>query len=171
LPYKATSDNYTYSMSDGLDLHDDFLSVLYMPQHYDIIYSKKFIEKYPEIEKYANEPAKYEKEVDELLKDKNIEPEPQPKPTDSTKNLNSGHIDKKHPEQTNYTGGIFGFILAVITFFALIIMLVYYQESICSNLSQILNYLSHFGISAADNLKNLLYKNELPDHINNIAQE
>eukprot|EP01022_Parablepharisma_sp_SALTPOND_P012372 TRINITY_DN1587_c0_g1_i2.p2 TRINITY_DN1587_c0_g1~~TRINITY_DN1587_c0_g1_i2.p2 ORF type:complete len:271 (+),score=52.13 TRINITY_DN1587_c0_g1_i2:2824-3636(+) len=58
--YEAKAKKLDYFMDDGLDLHEESLSILVTPAHFDVLYSKDFIKKYPEIINDANigqEPA------------------------------------------------------------------------------------------------------------------
>lgn len=52
--YKSATNEYRYEEEDDLNLHAETITLLYIPGHYDVIYTKKDVEEYPLICVYDN---------------------------------------------------------------------------------------------------------------------
>ena len=52
LEYGASAPEYKYDDSKGLSFHDKTISLLYIPGHYQIIYTKSTIESNTVLDKY-----------------------------------------------------------------------------------------------------------------------
>lgn len=65
--FPSRTENLNYVLNDSLDFHDDIITVMYRPGHYEILYKGGYYEN--EIEKY-----------DMIAIDPIPEPEPKPEP-------------------------------------------------------------------------------------------